>query len=161
MSYVRDNISNAENDLNRSLTFNGTDFDTFEPVADGPTDVFDGFPSATAETSDTEPCLAFAGTNGTRGFGLYFDTRAEILNVQDNQIDGLVYYPNPTSESMTVSATNEISNITVYSILGQPVIQLAPNTNNVVLQTGTLASGVFVMKVTSGTQTASFKIMKN
>ena len=162
MSYVRDNISNAENDLNRSLTFNGTDFDTFEPVADGPTDVFDGFSSATAETSDTEPCLAFAGTNGTRGFGLYFDTRADLVfGVDENQIEGLVYYPNPTRETMTVSAANEITNITVYTILGQPVIQLTPNNNTVVMQTGALASGVFVMKVTSGAQTASFKIMKN
>lgn len=161
MSYVRDNIDNSENDLNRSLTFNGTDFDGFEAVADGPIDVFDGFPSVTAETTDTEPCLAFAGTNGTRGFGLYFDTRAEILEVQENQIEGLAYYPNPTRETMTVSATNEISSITVYTILGQTVMELTPNNNKAVLQTASLASGVFVMKVTSGTQTASFKIMKN
>src|SRR5690606_16502308 len=58
-SYVRHKVDGSENSANRALTFNGTDFDPFEIVADSNINVFGGFPSAIAETNDNEPCMAF------------------------------------------------------------------------------------------------------
>ena len=160
-SYVRDNIDNSENDLNRSITFNGSDFDGFEAVADSPLDVFDGFPSVTAETADGLPCLAFAGTNGTRGFGLYFDSEADILAIDDLRIEGLSYYPNPAANVVNVSAKEAIDGISIYSILGEQLLNIKPGSVNTVVSTASLASGVYVMKVTVGSRTESFKIVKN
>src|SRR5690606_11176521 len=84
-SYVRDNIPNSVNDSNRSLTFDGSGFEPFEPVVDSDRDVFDGLASAVAETNDGLPCMAFAGTSGggSFGFGLYFDAKT-VLGTEEN-----------------------------------------------------------------------------
>lgn len=163
-SYVRDNIDNSENSVNRSIAFNGTDFDAFEPVADSPVDVFDGFPSVIAETADQEPCMAFAGTNGGRGFGLYFDTRAEVvvLAVDENSIAGLTYFPNPTNNVLKVQAATNLDGVEVFSITGAKVIGIQNNelTNTISVNTSNLASGIYVMKVTAGSQTGTYKVVK-
>jgi len=162
-SYVRDNIDNSENSLNRLLTFNGTDFDTFESVADSPINVFDGFPSVTAETADEEPCMAFAGTNAGRGFGLYFDTRAEVpLAIGENQINGLTYFPNPTSTILNVRANTALDGIVLYSSTGAKVMDVKSNdlTNTISVNTSDLSSGIYVMKVTAGSQTGTYKVVK-
>jgi hypothetical protein len=162
-TYVRDNIDNSGNSVNRSITFNGTDFDTFEAVADGPVNVFDGFPSVTAETADLEPCMAFAGTNSGRGFGLYFDTRAEVpLAVDENTIDGLTYFPNPTSTVLNVRANTNLNGVQVYSITGAKVLDIENDelTNSISVNTRSLAAGIYVMRVTAGSQIGTYKVVK-
>lgn len=161
-SYVRDNIDNSENSVNRSISFNGTNFDAFEPVADNPIDVFDGFPSVMAETADEEPCMAFAGTNGGRGFGLYFDTRAEVLSVEENSINGLTYFPNPTNNVLHVQANTNLNSVSLYSITGAKVMDVINNepTNSISVNTSNLAAGIYVLNVTAGSQTGTYKVVK-
>src|SRR5690606_16561710 len=59
LSYVRQTIDASENNRNRSVTYNGTNFDPIEPVADSNNNPFVGFKSAaTAELISTdEPFL--------------------------------------------------------------------------------------------------------
>ncbi len=162
-SYVRDNIDNSENSVNRSITFNGTDFDGFEPVADSPVDVFDGFPSVMAETADEEPCMAFAGTNGGFGFGLYFDTRAEVvLATGENTIAGLTYFPNPTSDILNINANTNLDRVELYSITGAKVLNIQNNelTNTIAVNTSNLSAGIYVMTVTAGSQIGTYKVVK-
>lgn len=162
-TYVRDNIDNSANSVNRSITFNGTDFDAFEAVADGPVNVFDGFPSVTAETADQEPCMAFAGTNAGRGFGLYFDTRADVpLAVDENTINGLTYFPNPTSTVLNVRANTSLNGVQVYSITGAKVLDIQNDelTNNISVNTSNLAAGIYVMRVIAGSQIGTYKVVK-
>ena len=160
-AYVRDNIDNSENSLNRSLTFNGTSFDAFEPVADSPLDVYDGFPSVIAETADEEPCMAFAGTNGGRGFGLYFDTRAEVLSIDENALEGVTYYPNPTQTALHVQTKNSIQSVALYSITGSKIIEQAVGaTNKVTLNTAALSAGVYLLKVQTKNQVGTYKVIK-
>ncbi|RFN58910.1 T9SS type A sorting domain-containing protein [Marixanthomonas ophiurae] len=161
-AYVRDNIDNSENDLNRSLTFNGTGFDIFEQVADTDIDVFDGFPSATAETDDQLPCMAFAGTSGggSFGYGLYFDAKTEILGTQDNIIEGLSYYPNPANEVLNIHAENNIDTIALYSLLGQEVLKAYPDNREFIVNTASLTSGIYVMEIRVNGQTETYKIIK-
>ncbi|PKA83145.1 putative secreted protein (Por secretion system target) [Ulvibacter sp. MAR_2010_11] len=161
-SYVRDNIDDSEFDLNRSLTFNGTGFDTFESVADVDHQVFDGFPSATAETADNMPCMAFAGTSGSGlyGFDLYFDNKAGVLAIQDQEIDGLSYYPNPAGNELHVSANESLDQITMFTLLGQQVLQIAPNNTRATLETASLSQGIYVLKIESQGKSNTYKIVK-
>lgn len=159
LSYVRDNIPNNENDVNRSLTFNGTDFDPFEPVADTSVNVFEGFSSAIAETSDGLPCMAFAGTSGSDGYNLYFDAKS-TLGIEENSLDGFTFYPNPAQDIINISAKSTVEKIGIYSLLGQEVMQLSPEQKSPSLNVSSLASGVYVMKVEVDGQIGTYKIIK-
>ncbi|RDK88308.1 T9SS type A sorting domain-containing protein [Marinirhabdus gelatinilytica] len=161
-TYVRDNIDNSENSVNRHLNFNGANFDTFEPVADTTVDVFDGFPSVVAETADQEPCMAFAGTNSGFGYGLFFDTRAEVLTVAQNTIIGLTYFPNPTSNILNVQASTPLDSVEIYGITGAKVLTMHnnDNANAISVNTSNLASGVYVLKVIAGSQVGTYKVVK-
>ena len=163
-SYVRYNIAGSDNSTNRSLTYNGTDFDTFEPVADPDKDVWAGFPSAIAETSDGLPCVAFSVVDRSVGFpyghSIYFDRKSDVVGVEDNIIEGLAFYPNPAHELINLSAQNAIEDVVFYSLLGQEVLRVSPDGQKTAVDVSSLAQGVYVMKVGVKGQTASYKIIK-
>lgn len=159
-SYVRDNLPNTENDANRSLTYNGTDFDQFEIVADPSINVFDGFASVIAETKDKEPCMAFVGTgNGGYGFGLYFDKKTP-LSIAENSFENFRFYPNPTQDVLNLSANNTIESVSVFSLLGQKVMDVSVNETTSSINIGSLTQGVYLMKVMIDGKSASYKIIK-
>ncbi len=160
-SYIRDNISDTEFDTNRSLTFNGTDFDPFEPVVDTGIRAFDGFAAATAETGDNLPCLAFAGTSGggTFGYGLYFDAKT-VLGIEENLFEDFTFYPNPAKDELSLSAKTTIENVAIYSLLGQKVMETSPNQNNPSINVASLSQGVYLMKVMIDGKSATYKIIK-
>lgn len=160
-SYIRERIDGSENNTNRSLTYNGTDFDPLEPVSDNNIDVFQGFPAAIAETEDGLPCMAFAGSSTAvnDGYNLYFDRKSETAGVNDNKLEGVTVYPNPSSAILNLSAKNTIDKVSIYSVLGQEVMQVSPEQKNPSLNVSSLASGVYVMKVEVDGQTGTYKII--
>ena len=159
-SYVKDNISGADNNTNRSLTFNGTDFDTFEPVADASLSVYDGFASAIAETNDNLPCLAFSGTgSGNFGWGLYFDSK-NSLGINENRFENFKFYPNPVQDVLNISAKSVIENVSIFSLLGQKVMEVSVNQNASSINIESLTNGVYIMKVMIDGTSASYKIVK-
>ncbi|MDN3723250.1 T9SS type A sorting domain-containing protein [Aequorivita sp. SDUM287046] len=161
-AYVRDDIDNSENDLNRSHQYDGTAFGPFEGVGDSGLDVFDGFPSAVAETSDENPCMAFAGSSGGGifGFGLYFDAQNSTASVDENSFDGFKFYPNPAQEVLNLSAKNNIEHVSIYSILGQMVLETSPQHNEAIIQVASLTPGVYVLKLAINGQSATHKFIK-
>ncbi len=160
-SYIRDNISDSEFDTNRSLTYNGTGFDPFEPVIDASVKAFDGFSAASAETEDNLPCLAFAGTSsgGNFGYGLYFDAKT-VLGIEENLFEDFTFYPNPAKDEISLSAKTTIENVAIYSLLGQKVLETSPNQNNPSVNLTSLSQGVYLMKVMIDGKSATYKIIK-
>lgn len=162
LAYVRDNIPDTTNDTNRSITFNGTDFDTFEPVVDPTTKVFDGFPSVTAETADNLPCMAFAGTSagGGFGYGLYFDAKTVLVGVGENSFEGFKFYPNPAQEVLNISANSTIESVSMFSLLGQKVFETSVNQNETSINIASLTPGVYLMKAMIDGNSATYKFIK-
>lgn len=160
-SYVRDRVDGTADNVNRIRTYNGTDFDTFEPVSDNGINVFQGFPSAVAETSDGLPCMAFAGTSTAvpNGYNLYFDAKS-TLGVEENSLEGFTFYPNPAKGIVNLSAKNTVKNVSIYSLLGQEVIQVSPEQKSPSINVSSLATGVYVMKVDVDGQIGTYKIIK-
>ncbi|MAB56451.1 MAG: hypothetical protein CL524_02765 [Aequorivita sp.] len=161
-SYVRDDIDNSENDQNRSFQYDGTSFGPFEGVGDTGRDVFDGFASAVAETPDNNPCIAFAGTSagGTFGYGLYFDAQNSTASTAENSFEGFKFYPNPTSDVLNLSFKDAIENLSIYSILGQKVLEASPNQNDATLNVAKFSPGVYVLKLAINGQSATYKFIK-
>jgi len=160
-AYVRDDIDDSENDLNRSRQYDGTAFSAFEGVGDTGLNVFDGFASVIAETSDQLPCMAFAGTSGggTYGYGLYFDAKSD-LSVGDNSFEGFKFYPNPAQEVLNLSANNTIESVSMFSLLGQKVFETSVNHNETSINIASLTPGVYVMKAMIDGNSATYKFIK-
>lgn len=160
-AYVRDDIDDSEDDLNRSFQYDGTGFGPFEGVGDSGLNVFDGFASVIAETNDQLPCMAFAGTSGggSYGYGLYYDAKSD-LSVGENSFEDFKFYPNPTKEILNFSSKNVIEHLSIYSILGQKVLEDSPNQNDATLNIASLRPGVYVLKLAINGQSATYKFIK-
>lgn len=82
------------------------------------------------------------------------------LGIADAIIEGFSMYPNPVENVLNLSAVNAIDALCVYNMLGQEVLQSAPSTNQVELDTSSLPSGAYIIKVQAGEQIGSYNLIK-
>jgi alpha-tubulin suppressor-like RCC1 family protein len=75
--------------------------------------------------------------------------------------DNLKAYPNPVSSELHISFTEEISSVAIYNMLGQEVIKKAINATEGIVQVSELTAGTYFVKVTSGSQSKTIKVIKN
>jgi len=88
-------------------------------------------------------------------------TVSEILGTEALDKASFRYYPNPTADMLTLSYAEEITNVTVYNMLGQPVISTALNATEGTVDLSRLASGNYLVKVEAGSAATTVKIVKN
>lgn len=149
----------AEND-NFVIPYDGNSLGTFESVSDNGVNVYSGYPAALAETADNLACMAFSGTDYIYGFDLYFDKKSTSVSVDENGLGSFNFYPNPAHETLTLSAANAIERITIYSLLGQKVMEFTPNQKKPSINISSLAPGAYTMKVEIDGRAESHKIIK-
>jgi hypothetical protein len=78
----------------------------------------------------------------------------------DNEL-AFSYYPNPVNNTLTLNAQKEITNVSVYNMLGQQVIRTAPNAVSNEVNMSSLQSGAYFVKVTISGATETIRIIKN
>ena len=83
-----------------------------------------------------------------------------LLNVNDIEADDFSFYPNPSSEVVSLSSVGNIENVTVYNMLGQRVVEYDINSSEFDMDVSGLAIGAYVMKVTVDGQIANYRINK-
>ena len=83
-----------------------------------------------------------------------------LLGTSNNEIKGLSYYPNPTSDVINLNAQDNIEMVTIYNILGQKVIEQNINAMSTKLDVANLTTGTYIMIVTVEGITGSYKILK-
>ena len=83
------------------------------------------------------------------------------LGVDEFQLDGFKYYPNPVNSTLTLNAQKNISNVSVFNMLGQEVIRTTPNNVSNEVDMSNLNSGAYFIKVTIDNVTETIKIIKN
>ncbi|MFK7757807.1 MAG: T9SS type A sorting domain-containing protein [Flavobacteriales bacterium] len=93
--------------------------------------------------------LAYEKANGQTGGTMLSDS--EVLSVSENEAfaTNLEIYPNPASEHITLVSTNQLASVSVFSQIGEEVLQINLNGNSHRLNIEGLSSGVYVAKVTS------------
>jgi hypothetical protein len=84
----------------------------------------------------------------------------ELLSADDNIIEGFSYYPNPTDETLNLSSVEAIEDVAIYNLLGQQVMGLDVNATSTQLDTSSLATGAYIMKVTVNGQVGTYKVIK-
>ncbi|KOS08050.1 hypothetical protein AM493_19830 [Flavobacterium akiainvivens] len=70
------------------------------------------------------------------------------------------YWPNPVSNVLNVSYTQEITSVIVYNLIGQQVIALAPNATEVKIDMAALAEGTYTIKVFAGNSAETIRVVK-
>jgi hypothetical protein len=95
------------------------------------------------------------GNNGEFQLSVYDPTAA--TSSFDNA--NFTYYPNPVDTVLNLNYVKNISAVSVFNLLGQEVMAKASN-NLTQVDMSALASGTYLIKVTSGNQVKTIKINK-
>jgi len=84
----------------------------------------------------------------------------QVLDRKEAKISNFKMYPNPSSNSLTFTAAENIDQILIYNLLGQKVMQLEPKTTNVTTDISTLQNGAYLVSIQSVGKTATMKLIK-
>lgn len=128
------------------------------------------FNSATGTLSVTVPNLA---ANQTIYFGvgiwadpkvLNFDvtnfTVTQPLGVDDQNLDKIKLFPNPVAGVLNISGLKEVSDVTIYNLIGQEVLIEKKIDGQKQLDVSNLSSGTYLVKINSNDKTETYKIIK-
>ncbi|MGV6828679.1 MAG: T9SS type A sorting domain-containing protein [Flavobacteriales bacterium] len=87
----------------------------------------------------------------------------EILGVNDNEIteNAITMFPNPATDMVNISSQEEISNISIFNILGQEVLNIEGTSNAMQIDISNLTTGNYMAKVQVGDTLKTLKLIKN
>jgi Secretion system C-terminal sorting domain len=87
-------------------------------------------------------------------------TVSMALKTPEFSIENLKVYPNPFTDTVTVSYSESIDSVEVYNLLGQKLIEKTATDNEIKLDMSSLNSGTYLLKAYSGKASKTFKIIK-
>lgn len=87
-------------------------------------------------------------------------TTTAIAGIDENGIEGLVLYPNPTNGVLKVEARDAISSIEVMNMLGQTVLTKSSTSNKTQVDISALSTGSYFVRVTSEDNTSILQVLK-
>jgi endo-1,4-beta-D-glucanase Y len=82
------------------------------------------------------------------------------LGINDNTIKNLNTYPNPITNTFTISNTENLDNIEVFTVLGQKVFNKKYNSNTVQVDFSNFTNGIYLVKSYAGTKFSTTKVVK-
>lgn len=91
---------------------------------------------------------------------IYMLTVDGILGVNNQSIEGLVIYPNPVANILSIDATTPISNVEIINVLGQVLVSKSSNSTISNIDVSTLSKGTYFIKVTSDNNTKVLQFLK-
>ena len=88
---------------------------------------------------------------------------SQVINLNTDKVDEnfeLSAYPNPVNNVLNLNTTENITNVTVYDMLGKVVKNIDFNALTLAVNTSDLASGSYRVKVTMGDKSKMVKVLK-
>jgi hypothetical protein len=132
--------------------------------------------SAVAETNQTfavnlssvssSAKFAFVATDGivndAEDYDFFIDNFKIDIGLANTTFDksNFTYYPNPVKDVLNLSYTNNISNVAVFNLIGQQMSSKTVKANHSKVDMSNLASGTYLVKVTSDNQVKTIKVIK-
>ena len=80
--------------------------------------------------------------------------------VNDNNSIKVAVYPNPTASNVSIQAEDQITNVAVYNVLGQKVVDVAPNNANAAVDMSQFVAGMYFATVTTESGSRTIKLVK-
>lgn len=81
------------------------------------------------------------------------------LNV-DTIVEEELFYTNPVTNTLELVSESPINGVSLYSLSGQKVLEVSSEHSKVMLDISSLATGLYVMKVTTQTNVKTVKLVK-
>jgi hypothetical protein len=82
-------------------------------------------------------------------------------SVSDNKIEGFATYPNPvTNNRFTITSnSNDKKEVKIFNVLGKNVFTASFSDTKLTLDIPAISAGLYILKVTEGTKTATSKLV--
>ncbi|MFY9242544.1 MAG: T9SS type A sorting domain-containing protein [Polaribacter sp.] len=82
-------------------------------------------------------------------------------SVRNNMIEGFATYPNPvTNNSFTITTNSaDKKEVVIFNVLGKKVLSTSFSATKADINVTTISSGIYILKVTEGTKTATSKLV--
>jgi len=98
--------------------------------------------------------------NGTLSGQVRVYDLSAVLSTNEFSLSGFKLYPNPTSNALYIEASNTLTSIEIYNLLGQQILSSKPNTLTEEIDMSGFNSGMYLVKVTIGEQSETYKVLK-
>ena len=105
-----------------------------------------------SDMSDGTFSIIIAGDNS--------DLKSIAVNQENDNIE-LKIYPNPATDIININADRNIDNITILNSIGQVVLNNHANASQVQLYVDGYKSGIYFIRIETGTTTTTRKVMIN
>jgi hypothetical protein len=99
--------------------------------------------------------------NGCEGPRLVVIASGPCLGNEEFDMTSFSYYPNPTRDIVNISYSKEITEIKVFNMLGQQVIDTKVNSTTTQVDLSRFATGTYFIEVTSDEVSKTVKVIKN
>ncbi|RZJ64975.1 MAG: T9SS type A sorting domain-containing protein [Flavobacterium sp.] len=114
---------------------------------------------ATTLLTDGTTYYATQTIDGCEGPALAI-TVVQVLSNSDFAFSQIQYYPNPVADKFTINNSQEISSVEVYSLQGQLISKSGISANTAEIDFSPLSSGIYIVKVMSGTSVKNIRVSK-
>ncbi|EDP94950.1 T9SS type A sorting domain-containing protein [Kordia algicida OT-1] len=105
--------------------------------------------------------LWFAGNKSGNGTELTSLQDASVLNVESFETNAMNMYPNPASNMIQFSNITNQMQYNIYNTLGHLIAQGKLENSQKSIDISTFTSGMYLVEITSKTQSKIFKLLKN
>lgn len=131
--------------------------------------------SVTVESNWTQSIVDFTNYTGTDTYiglrlnageasflGMFIDNVIWTSDLGNGAFDNskFAYYPNPVKGILNLSYEQNITNVSVYNVLGQEIIIKKFDANHTQVDMSGFASGTYIVKVTANNVNKTFKVIK-
>jgi len=82
-----------------------------------------------------------------------------FMGLNDIEVSEISVYPTVSSNVINVSSKSAINSLSVYNLNGQEVMKLRPNSSSTQINISSLNAGVYILKIQSGNQTTTKKVV--
>lgn len=83
-----------------------------------------------------------------------------FVGISDVALDTFSVYPNPVSDVLNIRAKSNVEEVIIYDALGKAVLNVRPEVISPKIDMSSLTSGMYFVKISSGKNTQTFKVIK-
>ena len=114
----------------------------------------------TSTASDGSLTLRFFSDQGVVDSGFIATTSCATLGNASNSFIDFTYFPNPSTDIVTINSKTNITSVTVYNIAGQLLFTKNINDLNTQVDISKYANGTYFFKLKFDEKEVNFKILK-